>query len=122
MGKFYVLFVGRVPGIYEDWGEAEKQVFRFSNARHKSYRSYEDAHAAYARHISSSSTEGSSSSKKHNMGERDEIIRLRTELQASVLARERAERGRYQAQNMNKHITEIETLLGNFRFEKNDKA
>ncbi|KAL3820129.1 hypothetical protein ACJIZ3_023430 [Penstemon smallii] len=122
MGKFYVVFVGRVPGIYEDWGEAEKQVFRFSNARHKSYKSYEDAHAAYARHISSSSTEGSSSSNTHKMGERDEIIGLRTGLQASVLARERAERERDQAQDLNKHITEILTLLGNFRFEKNDNA
>jgi ribonuclease HI len=45
--KFYVVWHGRIPGIYDTWEDCKKQVHRFSNARFKSFEKREDAVAAY---------------------------------------------------------------------------
>lgn len=45
--KFYVVWVGYAPGIYESWGECRAQVANYPGARYKSYDSVEEATAAY---------------------------------------------------------------------------
>ena len=40
---FYAVKVGRNPGVYEQWGECQKQIAGFSNAFHKSFKNKEDA-------------------------------------------------------------------------------
>lgn len=35
--KFYVVWVGREPGIYEDWDDCREQVNGFPNARYKEF-------------------------------------------------------------------------------------
>lgn len=35
--KFYVVFVGRMPGIYRSWGTCKEQVDGYANARYRSY-------------------------------------------------------------------------------------
>ena len=46
MGRTYVVFNSRVPGIYDSWLDASKQVHKFPNANHKSYKDRREAEAA----------------------------------------------------------------------------
>lgn len=45
--KYYVVFAGYQPGIYDSWEECEAQVKGFHGAKFKSYDSCEDATAAF---------------------------------------------------------------------------
>ncbi len=45
--KFYVVWVGQDPGIYDNWAECFRQVANFPNARYKSFASREEAVDAY---------------------------------------------------------------------------
>lgn len=45
--KTYVVFVGREPGICEDWEECRARVEGYPGARYKSYHSREEAIMAY---------------------------------------------------------------------------
>jgi len=45
--KFYVVWQGRRPGIFDRWDEAEVQVKDFAGARFKSYESLAEATEAY---------------------------------------------------------------------------
>ncbi|XP_058077615.1 uncharacterized protein LOC131226001 [Magnolia sinica] len=51
--RFYVVFKGRTPGIYETWEECNAQVRGFSGCRHKSFTVYEDAMLAWNQHKAS---------------------------------------------------------------------
>jgi ribonuclease HI len=46
--KFYVIWVGRKPGIYDNWSEAFKQVEKFNGAKYKSFTSEQDAREAFS--------------------------------------------------------------------------
>jgi ribonuclease HI len=46
--KFYVIWAGRVPGIYTDWPTAQKQVMKFAGAKYKSFTSKSEAEAAFS--------------------------------------------------------------------------
>lgn len=48
MPKFYVVLVGRSRGIYTTWNECKSQVDRFPGAKYASFKTREDAEAAYA--------------------------------------------------------------------------
>ena len=45
--KFYVVWEGRAPGVYDSWEECEAQVKAFPGARYKSFGSQADAVAAF---------------------------------------------------------------------------
>lgn len=45
--KFYVVWKGREPGIYDNWEECRQQVFGFDGARYKSFPSKSEAVDAY---------------------------------------------------------------------------
>ena len=45
--KFYVVWEGREPGIYDNWTEAEQQVASYPRAKYKSFRSRAEAEAAF---------------------------------------------------------------------------
>lgn len=47
-GKFYVVWRGRVPGVYASWDEARAQVMGFSNARYCAFDDRAQAEAAFA--------------------------------------------------------------------------
>ena len=36
--KYYVLGVGRNPGIYTDWSEAQQQTERYMGAEHRAFK------------------------------------------------------------------------------------
>ena len=45
--KYYVVWKGREPGIFTDWDSCKKQVDKFTGARYKSFRTKEEAEAAF---------------------------------------------------------------------------
>lgn len=45
--KFYVVWEGRAPGVYDSWEECEAQVTGFPGAKYKSFPSQADAVAAF---------------------------------------------------------------------------
>jgi ribonuclease HI len=45
--KYYVVWAGHKPGIYEDWASCKQQVDRFAGARYKSFPSLAEAEAAF---------------------------------------------------------------------------
>jgi len=47
----YVVYVGRVPGVYEDLEECRTQVHRFSGNSYKGYPTRAEAEARYARYL-----------------------------------------------------------------------
>ena len=44
--KYYVVWEGKTPGIYNTWNECKAQVDGVANARYKSYESLQEAEAA----------------------------------------------------------------------------
>ena len=46
--KYYVVWVGKVPGIYTSWGECQQQVNQFTGAKFKAFESRSEAEQAYA--------------------------------------------------------------------------
>lgn len=45
--KFYVVWVGQNPGLYDSWEECQLQIKGYPGARYKSFDSQEEAVAAY---------------------------------------------------------------------------
>jgi len=41
--KFYVVIVGRKPGIYTSWNECKKYVRKYAGAQFKSFKTLEEA-------------------------------------------------------------------------------
>ena len=58
--KYYVVWVGQKPGIYEKWSDCQEQVVGFPDAKYKSYKTRKEAEAAF---LDSSSDHISKSSK-----------------------------------------------------------
>lgn len=49
--KFYVVWEGRHPGVYEDWEDAQEQIENFPGAKFKSYSSQEEAVRAFRKFL-----------------------------------------------------------------------
>ena len=47
----YVVYIGKIPGVYDDWEECRRQVHRFSGNRYKGYPTRAEAEARYARYL-----------------------------------------------------------------------
>ncbi len=54
--KYYVVFSGRKPGVYDDWADAEEQIRDYPGARYKGYHSAAEAAEAFRK--SSSGADG----------------------------------------------------------------
>ncbi len=48
--KFYTVWEGREPGIYDNWNECKKQVDGFEGAKYKSFESLKEANEAFFSH------------------------------------------------------------------------
>ena len=48
--RYYAVARGRNPGVYKDWGDAERQVNGFSGALHKKFKSLREARTFVIRH------------------------------------------------------------------------
>jgi viroplasmin and RNaseH domain-containing protein len=47
----YVVYKGKVLGVYDDWEECRRQVHRFSGNSYKGYATRVEAEARYARYV-----------------------------------------------------------------------
>jgi len=47
MARYYVVWKGRRPGVYETWESCEEQVKGYKGAEYKSYKTLEEAAEAY---------------------------------------------------------------------------
>ena len=47
----YVVYKGKVPGVYDDWEECRRQVHRFSGNSYKGYATRAEAESRYARYL-----------------------------------------------------------------------
>ena len=47
----YVVYKGKIPGVYDDWEECRRQVHRFSGNSYKGYTTRAEAEARYARYL-----------------------------------------------------------------------
>ena len=47
----YVVYKGKVPGVYDDWEECRRQVHRFSGNSYKGYTTRTEAESRYARYL-----------------------------------------------------------------------
>lgn len=45
--KYYVVWVGKSPGIYDTWEETKVQIYEYENAKYKSFTNEEEAIQAY---------------------------------------------------------------------------
>jgi len=45
--KYYVVWVGQIPGVYNTWAECQAQVMGFPNAKYKSFSSLKEADKAF---------------------------------------------------------------------------
>ncbi len=46
-GKYYTVWVGVEPGVYDSWEECQLQIANYPGAKYKSYKTREEAVAAY---------------------------------------------------------------------------
>ncbi|KAK1558219.1 hypothetical protein QYE76_008163 [Lolium multiflorum] len=51
MPTTYVVYKGRVPGVYDDWEDCRRQVHRFSGNSYKGYPTRVEAEGRYARYL-----------------------------------------------------------------------
>ena len=47
----YVVYKGKVPGVYDDWEECWRQVHSFSGNRYKGYTTRAEAESRYVRYL-----------------------------------------------------------------------
>ena len=47
----YVVYKGKVPGVYDDWEECRRQVHPFSGNSYKGYTTRAEAEARYTRYL-----------------------------------------------------------------------
>ena len=47
----YVVYKGKVPGVYDDWEECRRQVHRFSGNSYKGYTTRTEAEVRYTRYL-----------------------------------------------------------------------
>lgn len=70
--KYYVVWKGNRPGIYDNWAEAEEQIKGVEGAQFKSYESENEAIKAYSekaeKHIYKKENTSSNSNSKFNIG------------------------------------------------------
>ena len=56
--KFYVVWNGRKPGIYNSWADCQNQTNGFDNAKFKSYETLDEAEMAFVNNKLTSSKQG----------------------------------------------------------------
>ena len=51
MQKWYVVYIGRVPGVYTEWSECHAQVNKFRGNDYKGFKSKAEAEASYLKFL-----------------------------------------------------------------------
>ena len=76
--KYYVIWKGHMPGIYDEWGKAQEQIKGYQGALYKSFTTLADARKALekgpASYLGAGNSGRSSGSKKKGTTPRSQII------------------------------------------------
>lgn len=64
--KFYVVWQGRETGVFTDWNTCKKQVDQFAGAKYKSFKTREEAEAAFYGKPTSGSVSKTPRAKSHS--------------------------------------------------------
>ena len=70
---WYVVYKGKVPGVYDDWEECRRQVHPFSGNSYKGYTTRAEAESRYA--LSSGREEGALEEPDEDEFHRDDAHR-----------------------------------------------
>lgn len=73
--KYYVVWVGNSPGVYDSWNECQLQIKGFPGAKYKSFKSKTEAEAAYNDSYNEHYTSGSKSQKKPTSWDESVILK-----------------------------------------------
>jgi viroplasmin and RNaseH domain-containing protein len=68
---YYVVFEGRVPGVYDEWEDCKQQVHKFSGNCYKGYTTRQEAVAKWRNHQSKNKNENENEMKKKNKNENE---------------------------------------------------
>ncbi|KAK7273208.1 hypothetical protein RIF29_14257 [Crotalaria pallida] len=71
MGKFYVVFEGRTPGVYDNWAQCMAQVHEFSGCSYCSFPTKLEADREYARFMSKMKNSGGADLRKESFEDND---------------------------------------------------
>lgn len=74
MPKFYAVAIGREPGIYSTWDEAQKQVNGFPGNLHKSFMYLKEAEQFMARAVKDETSEYGDGGKVVNKDENGSVV------------------------------------------------
>ena len=77
--KYYVVWAGRNTGIFTSWAYTKKQVDKFPQARYKSFKTQQEAEAAYTAarsETSSTTTKKNKNKKKLNVPNKGEVEQI----------------------------------------------
>ena len=69
--KYYVVWVGQNPGIYNNWKDTQVQITGFPNAKYKAFKTLQEAEEAFGQ-----SAQGYTSSKKGSPKPKARLYRI----------------------------------------------
>lgn len=75
-GKYYVVWVGREPGIYRTWDDCKKQTDKFPSPKFKAFKTSEEAEAAFRGNVNTtlkSDPKGNAAAKPAKKASNQEI-------------------------------------------------
>lgn len=76
--KYYVVWVGHTPGVYDNWNDCLKQTKNFPAAKYKSFKTRDEAHDAfldpYSKHIGKSANAKSGSKGQQDLSKFGDVI------------------------------------------------
>lgn len=64
----YVVFVGKIPGVYQDWTRCEEQTSGFPGARFQGFNTLDQATTAWEEHLKSTTPTGAAYTAAHPNG------------------------------------------------------
>lgn len=72
--KYYVVWEGHVPGIYDSWEKCQKQTISFPAAKYKAFETLKEAESAFKGHYSAHYKQAARGLKKPESSSRAAII------------------------------------------------
>ena len=72
--KYYVVWVGAVPGIYDNWKDCQAQTIGYPEAKYRSFKTLEEAKEAFARNPSDFNNKKKAHTPKNSTSDRTGVI------------------------------------------------
>jgi hypothetical protein len=86
MKKWYVVYQGRVPGVYDEWDDCLKQVNEFKGNNYKGHKSKAKAEASYMNHLLGNERKKGGERKKGEEGKKNQKKTIVVSMMLFVIA------------------------------------